>query len=205
MKKLISATLGLALVGLTFSFKGDSSGLSLGDKAPMANYEMKDISGKMMSLDKLKGDNGLLVVFSCNTCPFVIAWEDTYPELGKMAKEKNIGMVLVNSNEAKREKDDSFDKMKEHYKEANYNSSYVVDQGHKLADAFGAQTTPHVYLFDKDMKLAYKGAINDKYENREKKATKPYLMNAMENMAAGKEIEPASTKQVGCSIKRKKH
>lgn len=201
MKKLMTAALGLAIIGLSFSFKGGGN-LSLGDKAPMTDYEMKDISGEVTTLSKLKGENGLLVVFSCNTCPFVIAWEDEYPKLGELAKANNVGMVLVNSNEAKRKKDDSFNEMKEHYEKAGYNTPYVVDNGSELANAFGAQTTPHVYLFDQDMKLAYKGAINDKYENREKKATQSYLENAISNMVAGKEIDPASTKHVGCSIKR---
>jgi thioredoxin-related protein len=70
-------------------------------------------------------------------------------------------VVLVNSNEAKRDQGDSFADMQARYKEKNYSGSYVLDAEHKVADAFGARTTPHVFLFDKDMKLAYKGAIDD--------------------------------------------
>ncbi|MEQ9262981.1 MAG: thioredoxin family protein [Owenweeksia sp.] len=204
MKKKITGLAGLALIAaVTFAFKGDNT-LNIGEKAPMNNVKMKDVSGKSYALKDLKKDNGLLVVFSCNTCPFVIGWEDTYPGLGELTKEKNIGMVLVNSNEAKRSNDDSFEAMKEHYKEAGYNTPYVLDNNHELADAFGAKTTPHVYLFDKDMKLVYRGSINNKYEDRKDSADKMYLNDAINAMVSGKAIDPAETRQIGCSIKRVK-
>lgn len=178
--------------------------LEIGQKAPMADTKMKDVSGKEYSLNDLKMENGLLVVFSCNTCPFVLGWEDQYPELGKMTKKNKVGMVLVNSNEAKRGNEDSMDEMKEHYKTAGYNSPYVIDEHHQLADAMGAKTTPHVYLFNKNMELVYRGAINDKYENKEKTATKFYLKDAMEQLVKGEKIENPVTTERGCSIKRVK-
>jgi len=165
---------------------------------------MKDISGKSLSLNDAKGENGLLVIFSCNTCPFVLGWEDQYPELGKLSKENKIGMVLVNSNEAKRAGEDSMEEMKKHFETAGYNTPYVIDADHKLADAMGAKTTPHVYLFDKDMTLVYRGAINDKYENKEKTATKFYLNDAIAQLVKGKKIDNPVTTERGCSIKRVK-
>jgi thioredoxin-related protein len=170
----------------------------------MVEREMEDISGKKYSLKDLTKENGLLVVFSCNTCPFVIGWEDAYPELGELTAKHNVGMVLVNSNEAKRKGDDSMDAMKKHYTEAGYNSQYVIDSNNELADAFGAKTTPHVYLFNKDMKLVYKGSIDDRYEDRKDKPSKHYLKNAINALVKGDKIEPATTKQIGCSIKRVK-
>ena len=201
MKRYFYGLMGAGLALSIFAFKG-SSGLELGNEAPMADTKMMDVSNKEYSLNDIKGKNGLLVIFSCNTCPFVLGWEDTYPELGKLTKQNNIGMVLVNSNEAKRGNADSMESMKKHYKEAGYNSYYVLDSDSKLANTFGAKTTPHVYLFDKDMKLAYKGSINDKYEGREDKASKMYLKDAINAMVKGEEINPATTKQIGCSIKR---
>jgi hypothetical protein len=145
------------------------------------------------------------VIFSCNTCPFVLGWEDQYPMLGSMADLNKIGMVLVNSNEAKRGGDDSMEEMKNHSKGAGYNVPYVVDNNSALANAFGANTTPHIYLFDGDMKLVYTGAINDKYEQKDKVATTRWLHDAMMLLADGKadQIEPKETKNIGCSIKRK--
>ena len=201
MKKYLVGLMGLALVFAAYSFKGNEQ-LELGADAPMTETKFRDVSGKDYSLNELKGDNGLLVIFSCNTCPYVIGWEDTYPGLGELSKKNNIGMVLVNSNEAKRKKADSMEEMKKHYKEASYNSPYVLDEGSKLANAFGAKTTPHVFLFDGNMKLVYRGSINNKYETRSDDASKFYLNDAINAMVKGEEIKPAKTQQIGCSIKR---
>lgn len=201
MKKSLVA---LALsIGMLYSFTTGNM-LEIGEKAPLAEIKMQDVSGKNFSLNDLKKENGLLVIFSCNTCPFVLGWENEYPDLGKLTSKNKIGMVLVNSNEGKRKDEDSFEAMKVHYEEAGYNTPYVMDSKHKLADAFGGKTTPHVYLFDAEMKLVYRGAINDKYENKEKKATKLYLEDAIKQLVQGEEIEIPVTIERGCSIKRVK-
>ena len=201
MKKIV--LLVIAIAALAFTAKEGQ--LSLGDKAPLTGYQMMDISGKMMSLNSIQKKNGTVVIFSCNTCPFVLGWEDQYPMLAKTAERSDIGIVLVNSNEAKRDGDDSLEKMKEHAKEAGYNLPYVVDENSELANAFGANTTPHIFMFDKDWNLVYKGSINDKFEQKDKTATTRWLHDAMMLMAAGKadQIDPKETKNLGCSIKRK--
>lgn len=175
--------------------------LAIGKKAPMQDVKMKDISGEQWSLNDLKKENGLLVIYSCNTCPFVIAWEDRYPTIGEFCKANNIGMVLVNSNVAKRSDDDSFDNMKSHAIEKGYNTAYVVDENAALADAMGARTTPHVFLFNKDMELAYRGAIDDNHKSVNE-VTTPYLNKAIESLAIGETIRTPETKALGCSIKR---
>jgi hypothetical protein len=142
--KIIPVFLLMAVV--LMSLKLSNSTLSIGDKAPMTSVKMKAVTGEEVSLEDLKQENGLLVIFSCNTCPFVLAWEDQYPKLGNLTSDNDIGMVLVNSNEAKRKGDDAMSAMKEHASKAGYNCPYVVDEGSKLADAFGAQTTP-MYIF----------------------------------------------------------
>ena len=181
---------------------------ALGEKVPMSTAPMMGVDGKPHTLLSLKGDNGLLVVFSCNTCPFVVGngtktegWEGRYNGLAELAESLNIGMVLVNSNEAKREGDDSFVAMKRHATEAGYTMPYVVDEGSKLANACGARTTPHVYLYDKNMTLAYRGSIDDNV-NRAEEVKEQYLTLAMTRMAEGKKIKTQETKAVGCSIKR---
>lgn len=194
----------VAAAALAFN-EGKLKQLNIGDKAPMTEVKMRDVSENMYSLADLKKENGLLVIFSCNTCPFVIGWEDQYPFLGQIGERNKIGVVLVNSNEAKREGDDSFEEMKKHYADKNYNTPYVIDADSKLANAFGANTTPHVYLFDKDMKLVFKGSINDKYEQKDKVATQFWLQDAMARLGIGdvNGINPTETKNIGCSIKRK--
>jgi hypothetical protein len=212
-KKLLALTalvaLGLSIYSFTTTGNNDPESLAIGASAPKTDYKLTDISGKVFTLNDLKKDNGLLVIFSCNTCPFVVGaegygegWEGRYPELQKLADEKKIGMVLVNSNEAKREKGDNLEDMKIRAKEHGFSSSrYVYDKGSELANAFGARTTPHVFLFDKNMKLVYKGAIDDNNESASK-VSKTYLKDAMTSAAAGKAVKESETKPVGCSIKR---
>ena len=182
--------------------------LNPGDKAPSADLKMTNIDGQDWSLIDLAGENGVLVMFSCNTCPFVVGregksegWEGRYNDVAAVARENGIGSVLVNSNEAKRKGDDSLEEMKLHALEAGYIMPYVVDANHKLADAFGARTTPHVYLFDKDFRLVYKGAIDDNV-NAASEVEETYLKDAIQRMAEGKKVKPAVTKAIGCSIKR---
>lgn len=183
--------------------------LEIGAAAPDTDYKMQDVSGKSYSLSDLKSDNGLLVIFSCNSCPFVVGngedsegWEGRYKDISKSAKAAKVEMVLINSNEAKRDGDDSFDKMKARAKDKKYSTKYLMDVDSKLANAFGAKTTPHVFLFDKDMKLIYKGAIDDNVKSS-KEVKAHYLKDALKNLKEEKEIANKETKALGCSIKRK--
>lgn len=183
--------------------------LEIGSDLPLPDKTMLNIDDKEYSFNDLKKENGLLVIFSCNTCPFVIGngtksegWENRYPELGEISKDLNIGMVLINSNAAKRDDGDSFTDMQNHYKKKGYNSFYVLDVNSEMADAFGALTTPHVYLFDKNMKLVYRGAIDDNVKKRSE-VKEFYLQDALNKMVAGDPIDPQTTRQLGCSIKRK--
>jgi hypothetical protein len=182
--------------------------LAIGETAPMSTAPMLGVDGTNHTLSNLAEDNGLLVIFSCNTCPFVVGngtktegWEGRYNGLAELAESLNIGMVLVNSNEAKREGDDSFTEMKNHARDAEYTMPYVVDEGSKLANACGARTTPHVYLFNSNLELAYRGSIDDNV-NRSEEVTERYLEVAMTRLAEGKKIKTTETKAVGCSIKR---
>ena len=184
--------------------EGGTNLLKIGDKAPMIQYNMEDISGIEVSLESLKRDNGLVVVFSCNTCPFVIAWEDRYNIVADLCSQSNIGMVAINSNEAKRDGDDSMEAMISHAKEKGYSFKYTVDTNSELAKAFGATKTPQVFLFDKNLKLVYTGAIDDNLKNAEK-VDRFYLKDAINNMVSGSKIDPNITKALGCSIKKVKH
>lgn len=181
--------------------------LQLGSALPASDTKMKDVSGKDLSLKELVGKNGLLVVFSCNTCPFVVGsegsegWEGRYPELAAYSARFGVGVAFVNSNEAKRDAGDSFADMQKRYADKKYNGHYLLDAGSVVADAFGARTTPHVFLYNKDMKLAYKGAIDDNVGSAAA-VKERWLQNAIDHMVAGKAIDPATTRNVGCSIKR---
>jgi hypothetical protein len=202
--KLVSIA---AIAAFTFVPHDTLPDLAIGTNMPASDVKMKDVGGKELSLKEMAGKNGTLVIFSCNTCPFVVGsegsegWEGRYPELGAFSSRKGIGMVLVNSNEAKRDGGDSFADMQARYKSHKYSGSYVLDANSRVADAFGARTTPHVFLFDKSMKLVYKGAIDDNVGSASAVKEK-WLMNAITNLVDGKTIEPATTRNIGCSIKR---
>ena len=205
-----SLFLSLAAIAMLVSAPVLAQEQAIGEKAPMTTAPLIGIDGQSNTLLDLKGDNGLLVIFSCNTCPFVVGngtktegWEGRYNDLAALAESLNIGMVLVNSNEAKREGDDSLPAMKRHAMEAGYTMPYVMDEGSKLANACGARTTPHVYLYNGNLELAYRGSIDDNV-NRAEEVKERYLDTAMQRMADGKKIKTAETKAVGCSIKRVK-
>lgn len=195
-------------VSVFFTVSEEIEKLKIGEAAPLADRVMESTSGAKLSLVDMCKQNGLLVVFSCNTCPFVVGgsnfegWEKDYNELFTLVESKNIGMVLVNSNEAKRKNGDSMKDMKERANEQKYAMNYVLDKNHEIADAFGARTTPHIFLFDADMKLIYSGAIDNTW-NPSEKEKESYLKNALNEFTANKSISTPTTAPKGCSIKRK--
>lgn len=200
MKRLIFILFLFAGIS-AFAVKGDGK-LAVGDKAELTDAKMTDVSGTKVSLRDVKQKNGVLVLFSSNTCPFVGKWEGRYPDLKKWADKHNFGMIVVNSNHTKRDGDDSFEQMKKHASAKGYNFHYALDENSLLANAFGGQTTPHAFLFNGNLELVYKGAIDDNYDNADK-VQKAYVKEAMTNVASGKKVEVTETKPVGCSIKRK--
>lgn len=208
MKKAYLILTGIAVIALSFipSEKGIPS-LEVGSAAPLADREMKNASGDNVGLKDVMENNGLLVIFSCNTCPFVVGkqdsegWQGRYNEIFELAKKNEIGGILINSNAAKRDKGDSFQDMVRQVQNNRYQVAYVLDENHLMADAFGAKTTPHVFLFDGNYKLVYKGAIDDNNDSSTE-VTEPWLKNALKDLAESKEIEPNTTRAIGCSIKR---
>jgi hypothetical protein len=200
-------TFALLLTSFTRGDKGPKP-LKLGKTAPKKELAMAGVDGQSRSLIDCKGDNGLLVIFSCNTCPFVVGmdkfagWEVQYNDMAKIASAGNIGTVLVNSNEAKREGDDSMDAMKSRSSEKGYTMPYLLDKDSELANAFGAKTTPHVYLFDKNMKLVYTGSIDNSWDSKRTEDA-AYLKSALDQLTKGEKITENNTVPRGCSIKRK--
>ncbi len=208
MRSIFTLMLGVVFVASSFTPAGNSkSSLEIGKPAPLADRKMKSTSGNQVSLKEVMNDNGLLVIFSCNTCPFVVGkensdgWQGRYNEVFELAKKNEVGGILVNSNKAKRTKGDSFEDMVRQSDKQQYAVDYVLDTDHVLADAFGAKTTPHVFLFDRNYKLVYKGAIDDNNASASE-VEHTWLKDAIVNTANSKAIDPNKTKAIGCSIKR---
>ena len=213
MKTRIVSILTVAIAVMSFVVVGDHEQyktIELGTDAPLSDRIMMDVSGEEFSLNDLKQENGLGVIFSCNTCPFVVGstgnqgWEGRYNTVAKDCEQYKVGMVMVNSNEARRTAGDSMEDMKKRAKEKAFLSKYVIDNNSELANAFGAKTTPHVFLFDSDMKLVYRGSIDGNHKDPDF-VDEAFLFDAIDNLASGEEIDPADTKATGCSIKRVKN
>ena len=185
--------------------------LTIGQNAPLPDHKMTSTTGELITLNSLKGE-GLIVIFSSNTCPFVIGfndgtfggWENSYNSIFEKAKASNINVVLVNSNEAKRDGGESMADMIERKNYKGFTMPYLLDKNSELANAFGAKTTPHIFFFNRDMKLIYTGSIDNSFEEKRKTAI-PYLVNAIEAYSNGKKIKTKSTSPKGCSIKRIKN
>lgn len=140
-------------------------------------------------------------MFSCNTCPYVIKNQGRAFTACKYAQSNNVGVAILNSNEALRTDEDSYEAMKEYAKEQGFNWYYLVDKNSALADAFGANRTPECFLFNGDGKLVYHGAIDDNPSDASAVSRK-HLLNAIDEMTAGKEITVKESRSVGCGIKR---
>jgi thioredoxin-related protein len=207
MKKLILNLFVMMMASPLFSQTEDAPQLEIGVKAPLTEYPLYDLEGKQVTLKSQLKANGLIVVFSCNTCPFVVGsdkfegWERMYNELAAYAAQNEIGFILVNSNEAKRDGDDSVEEMRKHAAELGYTMPYLVDHGSKLANAFAAKTTPHVFMMDGKMKLVYKGSIDNSWDSS-RKVDIPYLKQAIQELSLGQTISFSETPPKGCSIKR---
>ena len=200
MKKIIFVLMVVASFSVFAANNGGK--LAIGDKPGLTEIKMDDVSGAKISLADVKKENGLLVLFSSNTCPFVLQWEGRYPELKAWADKNKVGMVVLNSNHQKRDGDDSFEAMKKHAKEKGYNFYYALDNESAIANSFGGQTTPHAFLFNSKMELVYKGAIDDSYKSAGD-VKQAYVKDAIASVSSGKAVAITETKPVGCSIKRK--
>jgi thioredoxin-related protein len=176
--------------------------LELDSEMPLADVKMMDVSGEKLSLKDVSGPKGTVVIFSCNTCPWVDAWEDRYVQLASTFVPKGVGFIAVNSNETYRKKGDGYTDMQARAKEKKYNFYYVLDEESQLARAFGATRTPHVFIFNAEGKLIYHGAIDDNAKNPSK-VEDAYVANALDASLAGKDVAVASTKSLGCTIKFK--
>lgn len=202
MKKGFIFFVLLIACGFLLSFINTTSGSELGLNAPLplADEKMKDVSGKEVSLNTSKTAKGILVIFSCNTCPYVKLSESRIKELSDNCIKQGIGCIIVNSNEAQRAEEDSFDEMVKYASSQKYTCSYVVDANSKLADAFGATRTPQCFLFN-NKGLVYKGAIDDNVKDPSLVKVH-YLQDAIDALAKNETPKLQETKSIGCTIKR---
>ena len=203
MKKLLFVCLGLAVffsVAAANPESGGDKGYKVGDTA--IDFTLKGVDGKMYSLADYSDINGYVVVFTCNSCPVSVAYEDRIISLADKAKELGFVLLAINPNDPAVQPTDSYEKMKVRAEEKSFNFPYLFDEGQKVYPVYGATRTPHVFLLNKDRKVEYIGAIDDNSRNAAA-VSQQYVVNAMKMINKGETPDPTFTKAIGCSIKTK--
>lgn len=205
MKKVLT-TIAISAIALIIfqSFNFSNAGYKIGDIA--ADFNLKGVDKKMVSLSGLKDNKGAIVIFTCNHCPFSVAYEDRIIALHKEFASKGYPVVAINPNDSKEVPEDSFKNMIRRAKEKQFPFVYLHDATQQTARTYGAVRTPHVYLLSKNnnqYRVEYIGAI-DNNSHEPELVTEKYVEKAIEEILAGNEISVKSTKAIGCSIKWKK-
>ena len=167
------------------------------------DFNLKNIDGKQVSLSNLKDAKGYIVIFTCNHCPFAVAYEDRIIALDKKFKGLGYPVVAINPNNPAVQPKDSYEEMKIRYKEKGFTFPYLFDEGQKIYPQYGATKTPHVFVLKKTKEgnvVKYIGAIDDNYQDASAVKVK-YVENAVQSLLDEKEVEIKTTKAIGCSIK----
>jgi peroxiredoxin len=169
----------------------------------VADFKLKNVDGKMISLSDYKSEKGAIVIFDCNTCPYSKAYNDRIIALNKKYAAKGFPVITINANDPQISPGDSYDEMGARAKKKNYDFPYLVDESQSVAKAFGATNTPHVFVLQKsgnDFKVAYIGTIDDNSRDASS-AKKKYVEDAVEALLNGQTVTTPNTKAIGCTIK----
>jgi peroxiredoxin len=172
--------------------------LQLGQSAP--DFNLPGIDGKNYSLASFKDAKVLIVVFSCNHCPYVVGSEDRMIKFYADYAPKGVAMIAINSNETENHPTDSFEHMKTHAAEKGLKFPYVRDDSQDIAKAYGALRTPHYFVFDADRKLRYTGRMDDNPRNPGAEKTRE-LRDAVDAVLAGQKPPVEITNPIGCNVK----
>jgi len=211
-------TLLLILLVVAVPLIGNAQGMSIGEKPAVQlasgyapgdraeSFSLKNVDGAQVSLDNFSDAKGFIVVFTCNHCPFSVAYEDRIIQLDKTYKSLGYPVIALNPNDPQIQPEDSYDNMKKRAKQKKFSFPYLLDEGGVYAHKYGATKTPHVYLLQKKadgLSVAYIGAIDNNSKSGAE-ADQKYLENALKELIAGKEVSVKTTKAIGCSIKYSK-
>ena len=202
MKTLKILLLAVVMVA-AFAFTSDKTdaGYQVGDMA--TDFKLENIDGKMISLADFKEAKGFIVIFTCNTCPYAVAYEDRVEALNKKYADKGFLIIAIMPNNIDVKPGDNLDAMKARAKAKGFTFPYLMDAGQKIYPQYGATKTPHVYLLQKTKKgnqVKYIGAIDDNYQDADA-VNRKYVEEALDALLAGKEVKETQTRAIGCSIK----
>ncbi|MCH7761223.1 thioredoxin family protein [candidate division TA06 bacterium] len=172
--------------------------LKIGERAP--DFDLPGVDGNRYSLKSFEGKKAMVVIFTCNHCPYVQAYEDRIIAIHKDYEGKGATIAAINSNETKNYPEDSFEKMVERSKKKGFNFPYLRDEDQSVATTYGATHTPQIFLFDENRTLRYTGRIDDNWKEPEKVTTQD-LREALEAVLEGKTVANPETFTIGCTIK----
>lgn len=175
--------------------------LKLGQPAP--DFNLPGVDGKNHSLASFKDKKVLVILFTCNHCPYVQAWEDRVIAIQRdygPSDKGGVQIVAINANETRNYPEDSFDKMVIRTREKRFNFPYLRDEDQSVAKAYDAACTPEIYVFDSERRLRYHGRVDDNYQDP--KAVKSHdLRDALDDLSASRPVRKPETPAMGCSIK----
>ena len=201
MQKLVLSLVAIFSFTL-FSMAQD--GYKIGDN--IKDFSLQNIDGKKVSLVDYKDSKGFIITFTCNHCPYAMAYEDRILALNKKYAKAGYPVIAINPNDAIQYPEDNFEAMQVRAKEKKFNFPYLYDESQNIAKQFGATKTPHVFIVQKEgdkLVVKYIGAIDDNWEKAADVKEK-YAESAIDALLAGKPVATTSTKAIGCSIKWKK-
>jgi peroxiredoxin len=199
LKLLTIMTLGLAL--FAFTNITIDKGYEVGDIA--TDFSLENIDGKMVSLADYKDAKGFIVIFTCNTCPYAVAYEDRVEALNKKYEDKGYPVIAIMPNNTDVMPGDNMEAMQARAKAKGFTFPYLTDKNQKIYPQYGATKTPHVYILEKTKKgneVKYIGAIDDNYKDADA-VTEKYTEDAVDALLKNSEIKVKSTRAIGCSIK----
>lgn len=201
MKYLL--TLIIAVVSLVAQQGATAVGVTVGDAAP--NFRLKNVDGKFVALDDYRSSKGLVVVFTCNHCPYSVKYEDRIISLAAETAKLGYPVVAINPNDPVKVPEDSYENMKVRAKEKGFSFPYIVDETQDIAKQYGAKRTPHVFVLTNDSgawKVSYVGAIDDNANDPENVESR-FVLDAVKSLASGAAPAVTQTKAIGCTIKWK--
>lgn len=203
MKKILSIfILALSIGFISASLPTNDGGYEIGDTAD--NFRLKNIDGEMVSLDDFEEANGFVVIFTCNTCPYAKLYEDRIIAMHGELAPKGFHVIAINPNDPKMKPGDSFGEMKNRARDKSFPFPYLFDEQQDIFPKFGAKSTPHAFVLDKDRVVKYIGAIDDSPRDPED-VKDNYVIDAVAAVEIGEEPKINYTKAIGCGIKSNKY
>ncbi|WP_179022489.1 thioredoxin family protein [Winogradskyella forsetii] len=195
--KLLALTLILTCSTLAIN----AQGYKVGDVA--TDFELENIDGDMVSLSDYEDAKGYIITFTCNTCPYAVAYEDRIEALNKKYAAKGFPVIAIMPNNTEVKPGDNMEAMKTRAEEKGFTFPYLMDKDQKVYPQYGATKTPHMYVLQKTDKgnvVKYIGAIDDNYKD-EDAVKETYVEDAVDALLNGEEVKVKETRAIGCSIK----